>query len=465
MEPQQKSAYRPARSGVTGKLITISVITFVLIMISWMIQAIVNERQMLKNSAISAITDSWGGDQTISGPALAVPVIEQREEEKGKITYHRRVVTILPTKLDISAEAEPEIRSRGIYRAILYKNKTTGTAHYVPDFSKLKIAISEIRWNEAWFTLGVSDVKGIAGSAKLSCNGIALSAEPGVREFAVVDGMKSFDPEGMVTSTSSSTGGFTFPLPTNWLNRDDGAFDVTFEMTLNGSGSIKWLPLGDETSVKMSSSWPSPGFVGSSLPKEHEIRDSGFTARWSVLNFNRSYPQIWLDDDYAVSVTDSRFGVNLVSPVDGYQLVTRSVKYALLFVVLTFTGFFLIEVLGRCRLHPIQYTLVGSALTVFYILLLSLSEQIGFGIAYGIASTAIVLMITLYSAGILKRKTPAVIMGTVLSMLYGFLYILLQLEHYSLLLGSVVLVVVLAGIMFGTRNVDWFSVGKNEIEG
>ncbi len=449
MEQQKKNIVRQRKSAITGKLITIGVITAVLMVVAGSIRGLIYERESLQTNATEDISSSWGCAQTVTGPIISVPLIERVEQidSNKKVSYRfsRRIVNILPSELKISGTVKPEIRERGIYKVALYNGNLIGTAHFnAPEFEKLKLTTEKILWNEAWISLGVNDVKGITRKAVLTMNGKPLAAEPGIRRKDVVET------------------GFTFPFTAEIPAKADGSFDIAFDLNVNGSGSLNFIPLGDETAVSLTSSWPSPGFCGAVLPKEHEIQDSGFTASWSVLNFNRDYPQIWLEDAFEVSA--SSFGVNLVQTVDGYQLVTRSVKYALLFIVLTFTGFFLIETFRRCRLHPIQYTLVGSAQTVFYILLLSLSEQTGFAIAYLVASIAIILMITLYTAAILRKKGPAVIMGFVLTLLYSVLYILLQLEEYSLLLGSVVLVIVLAGIMFGTRNVDWFSVGRSSNE-
>jgi len=449
MEQQNNITVRHSKSTIMGKLVAITIITSILLVISFSIGNVVYERKSLQEQARQEISASWGSAQTFTGPILSVPLIERIESEsegkKKTFTYARRIVNILPSELKIAGKVTPEIRTRGIYKVALYNSELTGTAHFnSPAFEKLKLTTAAILWDEAFLTLGVSDVKGITRKATMLLNGKPLAVEPGVRRKDII------------------SSGFTFPFAQSLVTNKDGSFDVSFGMNLNGSGALQFVPLGDETQVSLKSTWSSPGFFGAVLPKEHEIQDSGFSASWNVLNFNRDYPQLWLENAY--SVDSSAFGVNLVQTVDGYQLVTRSVKYALLFIVLTFTTIFLIEILRQCRLHPIQYTLVGSAQTIFYILLLSLSEQAGFAIAYAIASVAIILMITLYTAGILKKKGPAVIMGVVLSLLYGVLYILLQLEEYSLLLGSVVLCVVLGGIMYGTRNVDWFTIGKTPID-
>jgi inner membrane protein len=225
-----------------------------------------------------------------------------------------------------------------------------------------------------------------------------------------------------------------------------------------------FLPVGRTTEVDLASSWPSPGFVGAFLPDQHRIDLNGFTARWRAASFGRNVPQAWLDADIAPEQANERlgrgaFGVTLVTPVDIYQQTERSTKYGVLFVLLTFATFFLIEMLQPASVHPVQYLLIGAALCVFYLLLLSLAEQAGFAAAYLVAACATIGLIGTYARHALNSRRSALRVTGMLTGLYAFLYGLLQLEDYALLMGSVVLFAILAGVMFITRRIDWYSVG------
>jgi inner membrane protein len=213
--------------------------------------------------------------------------------------------------------------------------------------------------------------------------------------------------------------------------------------------------VGKQTDIELNSDWPDPSFEGSFLPNIRNINEAGFSANWKVLNLNRSYPQQWIGNKY--SIDESSFGVKLLLPVDHYQKSLRSVKYAIMFIALTFLIFFFTEILNKKRIHPIQYLLVGLGLSIFYTLLVSLSEQISFNLAYLIASLSIIFLITAYSYSMLKNIKLTAIVAFVLIVLYVFLFTVIQLQDYSLLLGSVGLFLALATVMYLSRKVDWYS--------
>jgi inner membrane protein len=246
------------------------------------------------------------------------------------------------------------------------------------------------------------------------------------------------------------------------LQQTPGAtFD--FAAVIAGSRAVSMLPLGSVTTVKLNADWPHPSFQGSSLPVERSISDTGFQARWQVLELNRSYGQIWREGTVTEEmVQKSAVGVSLFQPVDIYQRGERAVKYAVLFIALTFLSFFAWEQVTRNRLHPLQYLLVGLALSMFYLLLIALSEHIAFALAYVIAAAALVGLIGTYLAGALRSTWRGVIAGSVMSLVYGLLYMLVLSENYSLLLGSIILFAALAAVMLATRRVDWYRLRPEE---
>jgi inner membrane protein len=234
------------------------------------------------------------------------------------------------------------------------------------------------------------------------------------------------------------------------------AFSLVID--LNGSSEIAFVPLGEMTAVSMESDWGDPSFTGGFLPAFREITPDGFRADWKILNLNRNYPQAWIGDQY--KVLNSAFGAKLYLPVDHYQKTERTVKYALLFIVLTFASLFLSEMMAKTVLHPIQYTLIGFALVLFYLLLLSLSEHLGFNLAYALATLLVVALVSLYANWITSKKRIAFTTSAVLLILYAFLYVTLQIQDYALLVGTVGLLITLGIIMYVTRHIDWFSLEK-----
>ncbi|MDG1476572.1 MAG: cell envelope integrity protein CreD, partial [Vicingaceae bacterium] len=311
---------------------------------------------------------------------------------------------------------------------------------------------------EAFVSVGIPDMKGIRDNIQLKWNDESYAFNPGIESNDVIG-------SGVSTKVEIQ------PAKEDGLTEDESAIDSTkndfnfsFDLNLNGSSFLKFIPIGKETNVNLNSDWAHPSFTGASLPDKHEITAEGFTAHWKELHLNRNYPQQWLGNSH--NINNSTFGVDLLLAVDEYQKSTRSAKYAIMFISFTFLIFFFIEIRNKKRIHPIQFILVGLALTIFYALLLSLSEHIHFNNAYLIASTAIIVMIGAYSITIFKNGKLTALMTGVLTLLYGFIFTILQLEDYALLMGSIGLFIVLAVIMYLSRKIDWYAIakGKKEIE-
>ena len=245
--------------------------------------------------------------------------------------------------------------------------------------------------------------------------------------------------------------GVSVRLPAGAVRGGELPFHLVLDV--NGSDRIGFVPVGEVTQVKLASSWRSPSFDGAFLPAEREVGEQGFIARWKVLHLNRNYPQAWTGVEQKLA--ESAFGVRLFTAADVYQQSTRSAKYAALFITLTFTTFFFAEVLRRRRLHAVQYLLIGFALIIFYSLLIALSEHMRFGLAYLASTAAVVGLVTLYAFWSFGSARLAALVGGLLAILYGYLYILLRLEDYSLLMGSVGLFAALAAVMYVTRRIDW----------
>ena len=312
-----------------------------------------------------------------------------------------------------------------------------------PDFSQWKIASDNILWEDAVIYFGITDMRGINKTIDMKWNNIQLSLIPGVKENPLV------------------TKGIYSPVLINKEKKSLQSFEI--KLNLRGSSTLSFLPLGKNTEVQIKSDWPSPSFNGTFLPKERTIDNNGFNAKWEIFDYNREFPQSWTDK--MISVNDTEFGVELFLPVDEYQKTERSTKYAILFIILTFAAvFILFEILNKRRIHPIQYLLVGFSLTIFYLLLISLSEHISFNWAYLISSLSIVTIITIYGKSLCKKNSLTLIFTSVLISLYGFLFFTLQLEDYSLLVGSIGLFIILSIIMIFTRKIDWYNFKLNKVK-
>lgn len=408
------------------------------------INGVIGEREQTRNKAVREVTSSWGGNQSIAGPRITVPYLHHWSEKRTSgnrvesFTHtETRHATFLPETLRITGTSAGEVRYRGIFQVPLYTISLEVSGRFSrPDFSAWGTSADDILWEQAYLSLGVSDSKGITEQAALDWNGDALSFLPGSGE------------------SSRAKPGIHVPL--------DGAlegeaFDFSFPLSLRGSEGVFFTPFGRETVVELTSDWPDPSFKGNWLPTKRSISPKGFEAMWSIPFLGRNYPQQWkTGSDFDAAINASLFGVKFLVPVDNYRMGHRSVKYAALFLVLTFITLWLFEILSGVRIHPLQYLLLGAGMSVFYLLELSLAEHIGFLTAYVIASSAVVLLIAAYSAVVLKSTTGASIVGGITVTLYGYLYILLRIQDYALLIGSVGLFVVIATIMYLTRKIDWY---------
>ncbi|MDA3954618.1 MAG: cell envelope integrity protein CreD [Bacteroidales bacterium] len=421
------------KNSITIKFIVIGIIILALLIPAEMIKNLIHERNGLRNNVVSEVSYKWGNPQTIAGPIITIPYKQYFKKDKEiieKINYAQ----FLPEELNVKGTINPEIRYRSIYKVVVYNaNLNFSGSFNKPDFSLWNIPESDILWNEATLSIRIPDMRGIKDVITVKWDKHKYDVNPGIN-----------------TPNTNYTGVSTLID----INKSDN-FNFQFDLNINGSESLNFIPVGKQTNVDLNSEWTDPSFEGSFLPNNRDISEAGFSAGWKVLHLNRSYPQQWIGDKYTID--ESSFGVKLLLPVDHYQKSLRSVKYAIMFIALTFLIFFFTEILNKKRIHPIQYLLVGLGLSVFYTLLVSLSEQISFNLAYLIASFSIISLITAYSYSLLKSKKLTAIVALVLIILYVFLFTVIQLQDYSLLLGSIGLFIALAIVMYLSRKVDWYS--------
>lgn len=438
---------RPQNPNKNNQLIIKLLTLALLVAVSWtatmFVRGIVQEREGTQATAAAEISEQWGRPQVIAGPVITVPVESVSITSTGERVVNTATLTLLPQKLSYESQVTSQLLTRGVYEIPVYTTSINGSGNFdLTDVDLKSSADTRILWDKAIVSINVSDTRGISSMFDLTMNNKKYPLLPS-SEFSTL-----------------GTGG----VHTN-ITIDPNQTDYTFsfEMPLKGSREISFLPLGEDTEVSVRSDWNAPSFTGEFLPVERNLSENGFEATWKITSYGKNLPQYWLSNSAVVnndSLLAKTFGVGLYQEVDFYTMVDRSTKYSILFIALTFLTFFMYEILSGLRIHPMQYLLVGMAIALFYLLLLSFVEVVGFLPAYLFSTAAITTLITGYCFSVLKAKKKAFTIGGLLIALYGYLYILLQLEQLSLLFGSVLLFGVLATVMYITRNLDWYALNK-----
>ncbi len=431
------------KGNVFFKMAIIIVLILLLLIPTFMVQQLIHEREGVRQSAIREVSSKWANGQTIAGPYITVPYDRifrtyNKETEKTDVTRTRNYAYFLPEELKINGEIIPEKRYRGIYEVVVYESKLALNGRFnAPTFEQIDAeAEKEIFWDKATLNLGISDLRGIEQQISLQWNDAEIFFNPGTHTKDLVN--SGINAEIKV--------------------KDDEQTSYSFDMKidLKGSQHLYFTPVGKTTDVAVTSNWNTPSFTGNFLPDERDISETGFTANWNVLHLNRNYPQVWKANTH--SVRGSEFGTNLLLPVDNYKKSYRVARYAVLFITLTFMVFFFVEVLNKVFIHPIQYLLVGVALVVFFSLLLAFSEHMLFNLAYIVAASLTLILVTLYTMTILKSRQLGLLICGILLVLYGFIFTIIQLEDYALLIGSIGVFVILAIVMYFSRKIDWYNI-------
>ena len=425
------------------KLIILGGLVIVLLIPKLMILSLITERQKSAESAKIEVMDKWSHSQTVTGPFLLIPynkVITDSDNTKTEIT---ETAVFLPKSLEFNGDMLPKKLNRNIYDVIVYESELRMNGIFErPDFTLLDIKPEDVLWDKAQINLAINDLRGIEEEVALTWNGKSKKFTPGLA-FPAFFGNK----------------GISLSLPLNSKNDFQGTFEC--KLKLKGSQSLMFSPIGENTSASVKSSWNDPKFTGNFLPKEREVNQSGFHAKWNVLHFNRSFPQQWILQSESnigiIEIHNSDFGVELVSMADNYQKNMRSAKYGILIIIISFLLFFFFEVYSGKRIHPFQYIMAGAAIVIFYLLLLSISEHLGFNKAYLISAAAVVLLVFAYSRSFISSIKTSFGFSIALAACYGFIFVLLQLESYALLAGSLGLFAILALLMFMTRKINWYK--------
>ncbi|MFJ3487054.1 cell envelope integrity protein CreD [Pseudomonas sp. NPDC090202] len=435
------------------KLGTIGLLILLLLVPLLMIGGLIQDRQNRRDGVLDDIARSSSYNQQLSGPLLVVPYhktskvwrpnadspnrYQETVEERGRVYF-------LPERFELNGTVQTEVRARGIYEARLFHADNHISGHFVlPEHFGVGEDFANYQFDEPFLAVGISDVRGIENALKLDLDGQQRDFVPGTNVPLLG--------EGVSVALPKQTG------------QSEARINFAFDLRLQGTGQLQITPVGKSSSVQLVADWPHPSFIGNYLPSSREITEQGFTANWQSSFFSTNLQDVlnrcvW--DQVCTEFKTRSFGVSFISPVDQYLKSDRAIKYALLFIVLTFAGFMLFEVLKGLAVHPVQYALVGASLALFYLLLLSLSEHLGFALAYLLSASACVVLIGFYVCHVLNSLWNGVAFGTGLGTLYALLYGLLSAEDYALLMGSLLLFGLLVVFMVLTRRLDWYALAQ-----
>ncbi|MDX1998221.1 MAG: cell envelope integrity protein CreD [Thermoanaerobaculia bacterium] len=452
-ETETATPLRTLARSTPVKLLTLALVNVILLIPLFRVMFLIDERSLRQSEAAREVSATWSGPQTLVGPILAVPYVEEVTPSERATqaalkaglpppdaTYTTWELYRLPKELRWKGTVEPQVRSRGLFEAVVYQATLEAQGTFTaPDWATTDATPhGRQRYDKAYLVLSLSELRGVAERVTLRWAGVSHDFQPGTKHMP------------------APSPGLHVPLD---LSAWPPGTTIPFEIRIvrRGSQELRFFPGGEETTVELSSPWPSPGFVGSFLPQERRLGEQGFEARWGLTHLGRVVPQQWVGRGGGDFTTDS-FGVRLVIPADAYQKAERSIKYGLLFIFLTTLTFFLVELISPVRLSAIHYLLVGLALVLFYLLLLALGEHLSFGLAYLLAAVACTGLIAAYARSLFGSGPWALALLAALGSLYGYLYGLVQAEDLSLLMGAIGLFVILATVMFLTRKLDWRSL-------
>lgn len=480
-EGNEPSLFTKIGQSMAFKLFVVLILVlFLLIPMSW-VSDLIAERKYREQRVTEEIAGKWGRQQVLSGPVLAIPFdykvekikFDSKNVEIKTVETVREWIFLLPEHMDAKGEVNPEYLKRGIYQAVVYNTKLQFDGKFGKvDLDKIDLKDGEVRWEESKVVFGISDFKGLLTFPKMDWGDKQLELDNSDKSFTLFEGNLVAD------------------LDLTQAEDTEQAFRI--DMQLRGSRSLNFLPLANQTNIAITGNWNNPSFNGAFLPEERNIESNQFTANWSVPNFSRKLPQQWqgtaqgrlysfsgvnlIDEDLGYSFPEPRVAgaeyagqfeqsndsdmiqVHFLPEVNEYQKITRVTKYGVLVILLTFASLILVEVIKKQRIHFIQYILIGVAMVLFYSLLLAISEHLGFNVAYLISALATILLIASFIHMLTKKRGIALAFGGILALFYGFIYFIMQLQDYSLIVGSIGVFVILAVLMRFSAKIDWYGI-------
>jgi len=434
--PENLTFFQRNKNLIKGFLISFLILA--LLIPTFFVSELIRERQNRNAEVKQEIALQWGNAQTLTGPILAVPYWQLEKDADNKPVTVKRLAYFLPEQIKVSGKLLPEFRERStIFKLIVYTAQLSVEGTFNPlALAKLGIPAESMVPSEAFLLYGLSDYTGIQQQMKIVWDG------------------QSYEYNAGTNQASCLSKGLHTPLPLQVADLSK-AHSFSMNILLRGSEDIHFTPLGKSTEVNLSSTWPHPSFTGKTLP-QHDISTQGFTAQWKAFDLNREFAQQWKSET-EVNFEESTFGVSLLQPLDNYGKTSRTVKYAILVIMLTFVLYFFIEVLQKKSVHAVQYVLIGFALVIFYTLLLSISEYTSFVNAYLLSAGATISLISAYTRSVFGSMKTAALFGSFLTALYVFIFTLIQLQDGALLAGSIGLFLILAAIMYFSRKIEWYK--------
>lgn len=410
----------------TAKMILVGILTLVLLIPLSLVQNLISERSLRQKEVVTETTSKWGGKIAFQGPILKILYTDP-------VTKKNNFAYFFPEELKANIQTTMEKPlERSIYKSNVFTSEMKFDGKFTkPNFES--IPAENIHWNQSKIIIKTTNLKSLKDEVTINFNSKKLTFEP----------------------ANTTSGDSIESLETNYFDygssQNDGNFK--FDISFKGSQQIKVVPIGKTTSVTMNSNWNSPSFNGNHAPTTREVTEKGFKADWKILHFNRPFAQHYFGN--LPSLYQHSLAVDFITPVDEYQQNERASKYGFLVIGLTFLIFFLIQSISKINIHIFQYSMIGIALIMFYTLLISITEHSSFSLAYAISGTSVIALISLYSISILKDRKFPLFIAISLTVLYTFIYVIIQLEDYALLVGSIGLFLILAAVMYFSRKIEW----------
>lgn len=425
---------------VSLELLTIGFIILMLLIPQSFISDLISERQIRQLDVEQEVTEKWSRQQTLVGPYLSLPfytIKEMMVDKEVQYIKEHKTAYFFPETLSIAGAIKGKSLHRGIFDVVVYNSNLILKGNFTKaNLVALGIDSANASWDKLKMHVSLSDMRGIGENTTIMINGKEKVAEPYHDEINNLS--------GLVVDLKS--------------DEEMNAIQFSCKLALKGSKGMFFTPIGKTTTVTLKGDWSSPSFQGDFIPENRNVSESGFESEWKVLHFNRPFGQQFVNN--MPDIEKSSFGLTLNMPVDQYQKSTRTAKYALLIIVLSFLSMFLMEIIGKNKIHPLQYTLVGLALILYYTLLIALSEHIGFNKAYFISSASTILLLALYSFTLFTKKINTLIFSIILCIFYLFIYIITKEQDYALLIGSFGLFITLAATMYASRKINWYKAGE-----
>ncbi|MCC2112781.1 MAG: cell envelope integrity protein CreD [Hyphomicrobiales bacterium] len=440
-----------------AKFFTIALLVFLLLIPLGLVWDLVTEREHRAAEVRTEITSGWGGRQDLRGPALVVPYVVQRTEKVGYrlvTEEHQRTAVFLPERLDIAGTVASEVLHRSIYEATVYRADLKIAGRFAAiDVDSLDEEVVRVDWANAVVAVGLSEVTSLKNSVVLKIDGAEHPFDPGI---GIVVSKKAERPAASGIHARPFSAAADAPALNSASGHRRDGFSFEIALTFTGADNMTFVPAGRATEIALTSDWPHPGFFGAFLPERREIGAAGFSAAWRVPHLARAIPQAFnIDGGVFDRFGGTAFGVSFLVPVDTYNLVDRALKYGVMFIMAAFGAAFLLELTSAARIHAVQYILVGIAMILFYVMLLSIAEHAGFRIAYAVAAGLTGLMLSVYVGRVLKSAVRGLVMFAAFAVLYGLLFVILRMEDYALLTGSLAAFAMLTLGMFATLGVNW----------